>query len=180
MINRRFVDDYIRKNNQFPANMNDSDLWKLIQMGLNCTDAEAQTFMRFHCNSLAFFTLCKARGYIEFHYDTWCRLLVDTGLMTKRGFIGDNKHNKLDVAQLFGFEDKFNKLVYHYHMNANMLDPDKGYVMKINSRNGPGDHFMACYVENNKLTVSDSSFRGIKQDARLVVPVSEFQWLHEV
>ena len=184
MIDTKFIDDFISNNKQFPDNYEDSDLWKSIKQGLTdagepCTDKEAQGFGEWHCNSLSFYTLCKARGFIEFHYSTWVEKLYKAKLITKKGFLSD----KLKIAKFFAFDDKFPELKYFYTykdcMDGVGLDKEKGYNIKVDNNSGDGDHFMAGYVEED-LMVTDSGNRGEHKKARDVIPKGKFKWLLEV
>lgn len=183
-MDRRFIDTFISENNQYPLKPDDSDLWKSIKQAFGCTDEEAMAFGRFHCNSLSFYTLCKASGYIEFWYETWCKLLLDNGLMTKKGYIGGSGKTKVDVAKLFGFEDKFSDMKffesYDDCMAGRGMDETKGYNIKVFANSGEGDHFMAGYILEGKLYLSDSSGRGIRVQASKVIPRAKFQWCMEV
>jgi hypothetical protein len=181
MIDKKFIDDFMRGNKQKPAHPEDSELWQSIQKGFNCTAEEAQYFAASHCNSMSFYALCMARGFIDFPYSTWCSLLVDNGYMTKKGYL---EHTKIDVAKFFDFNDRFTELKYceDYEdaMDAKDFDPEKGYNIKVHSNSGVGFHFMSAYVEKEKLYLSDSGSRGIKVEARSVIPKEKFLWTLEV
>jgi len=181
MIDTNFIDSYMKNNNQKPQSPEGSELWKSIKKGFGCSDAEAQFFATRHCNSLSFYTLCVSRGFIDMPYSTWCSLLLENGFMTKRGYID---HSKLDIADFFDFKDRFNSLKYYEDykdcMNAVHLDVCMGYNIKVFSNSANGDHFMVGYVEDNKLILSDSGSRGIKVEARKVIPREKFQWILEV
>lgn len=180
MIDKRYIDKFISENNQYPKQVDDSNLWKSIQQAWGETAGEAQRLARYHCNSLSFYTLCRARGFIEFHYTTWLEILLKNGDMSKKGYLGD----KLQIAELFGFEDQFGKLEYDYNYNnildAKSLDEKYGYNIKVYANTGSGEHFMPSYVECGKLFVSDPGNRGIHKEAKKVIPAAKFQWLLKV
>jgi len=182
-----YIDLFMKHNQQFPDSPDDSQLWKSIQNALKCSDEEAQEAAKFHCNSLSFYALCRAHDWIMFHYSTWVERLVASGFMTLRGYI--NK-DKISIAQMFGFNDKLPFLSYFYDydkiMNKCNLNPDKGYNIKVYSNSnknnlpGGGEHFMAGYILNRQLYLSDSSKRGIRVLAKDVIPKHKFQWVLEV
>jgi hypothetical protein len=187
MIDIDYIDDFMRLNPQFPDNQDDSQLWKSIKMALVSTDSVAQEAAKFHCNSMSFYALCRAHKWIMFHYSTWVQKLVANKSLDPKGWLYADKR---DVAKLFGFDDKFNQLIYFANYDKVMsgagLNPEKGYNIKVFSNSnhtntpGKGDHFMAGYVLNGHLYLSDSGRRGIRVIAHSVIPRDKFQWAMEV
>lgn len=180
-----FIDQFMSENPQFPDKPEDSILWASIKLGLEnnglkLSDIEAQTLAHWHCNSESFYCLCKARGFIQFHYATWVEKLYLAKLVTDKGRLSD----KLKIARFFGFDDEFKELKYFYNysdcMSAKDLDPEKGYNIKVENNASDGDHFMAGYVFNGLLYLSDSGKRGIHVPAKDVIPKKKFQWILEV
>ena len=181
------IDDFIKNNNQYPDKPNDSELWRSIQLAFDCSDKKAIEFGKYHCNSISSYILFYAHGWIRFHYSTWCKKLLDEGMLSKRGWV---QADLKEIAVLFGFDDKFNKLKYFYNyyacMNAVDMSPDHGYKIKVysnsNKLNDPdeGTHFMPAFVEDGKLYLSDPSNRGIHVLARNVIPKEKFIWAVEV
>lgn len=187
MIDINFIDDFMREHQQFPDKPDDSQLWKSIQQALKCSDEEAHEAAKRHCNSLSFYALCRANGWIMFHYATWIERLVANKYLHPTGWLYADKR---DIARQFGFEDKFYQLLYHNNydwvMSGTNLNPSKGYNIRVFSNSnknnipGKGDHFMAGYVHNGQLYLSDSGKRGIRVLARSVIPREKFQWVLEV
>ena len=186
MIDIDYIDEFMGLYQQFPDNPDDSQLWKAIKMALKCSDEEAQYAAKRHCNSLSFYALCRAHKWIMFHYATWIERLTEKGYLSPEGWIYADKR---DIATLFGYDDKFNELIYHYDYDKVMsgnLDPEKGYNIKVFSNSnkynipGKGDHFMSGYMLDGQLYVSDSGNRGIRVLARRVIPRDKFQWALEV
>lgn len=172
--------DIIKANHQFSL---DSDLWKSIQQVLACTDSEAQESAKFHCNLLSFYGLCRANDWIMFPYAIWLEKLSKAGLIEiETGWI---YASKVDIANLFGFEDKFYHLNYIYNydnlMNGNEKIKDKGIQIKVYSnsnkenKSGKGYHFMGGYYLD-ELYLDDSGNRGHRVRARDVVPKNKFLW----
>lgn len=185
MINTKWLDSFIAKNNQFPKMPEDSDLWQLIKMGtieagIKCTDRDAFEWAKTHCNSLSFYALCKAHGWIEFHYSTWVDVLLKSKLTSPDGYL----MSKLKIAKTFGFDGEFNELKYLNDYDViktkGFLNTEKGYNIKVINNSGKGVHFMAGYVFDGLLYLSDSSSRGIHVKAEKVIPAEKFQWVLEV
>jgi hypothetical protein len=187
MIDKNLIDRTMRDNQQFPYNLQNSDLWKSIQQALNCTTEESIEMAKVHCNSLSSYALFRARGWIMFPYQYWVEKLVEVGGLSNRGWLSIDMR---DIAKLFGFQDEFNELKYFYNysrvMNAEGIDPEKGYKIKVysnsnlNNEPGKGDHFMPAYVHMGKLYLSDSGRRGTRVEAASVIPPEKFQWALEV
>ena len=179
-MNIDLFDEIIKSHHQY----SDSDLWKAIQQATGCTELEAKSAARVHCNSLSFYALCRARGFIMFGYSTWIEKLTEAGILNP--LTGWLSGSKLKIAELFGFKDEFNDLRYYINydrfVNAIGLDPEKGYNIKIyNNHNkdnlpGKGDHFMGGYILDGKMYISDSSNRGIRVEMKSVIPREKFQW----
>lgn len=181
MMDKELYGDIIKTHHQFRV---DSDLWKAIAQVTGWNDKDAQESAKFHCNSLSFYGLCKAHGWIMFAYSTWIEKLEASGFLDiKTGWI---KASKLRIADLFGFGDKFNDLIYIYNYEALMsgrnIDKTKGIQIKVfsnsNSMNQPGkgDHFMGGYYIGDVLYLDDSGNRGYRVRARDVIPKEKFQW----
>lgn len=180
-MNIDLFDDIMKTHNQY---RDDSDLWKAIKQVTNCTDAEAKKAATFHCNSLSFYALCRARGFIEFYYSTWLDVLDDADYLDiMTGWV---KADKLSIADIFGFFSKFNRLNYNYDyedvMAGRGLAEGQAYDIKVfNNHNklnhiGEGDHYMGAYPFNGSLYLSDSGNRGYRVEARKVIPRAKFQW----
>lgn len=184
MIDRELYSEIMKANQQFPDNPEDSNLWKSIQMVSGMTDGEAQEAAKFHCNSLSFYGLCRAHGWIMFPYGIWLEKIVEKDFFDIR--TGWVKASKLRIAELFGFGDRFNDLIYVYNYEALMtgkgIDKDKGINIKVYSNynqmnlRGKGDHFMGGYYINDELFLDDSGRRGYKVKARDVIPRPKLQW----
>ena len=182
MINRDLFDNIIRDYSQYPFKLDDSLLWKAIKQVQNCTDDEAINRAHVHCNSLSFYALCRARGFIEFHYTTWLEKLLRVGYISERGFLNADKKK---IAELFGFEkfyppNKKIEYISNYDKAMSISGEDYGYNIKVYNNSGKGDHFMGGYVLNGALYISDSSKRGIRVKAAEVIPREKFQWLSPV
>ena len=172
------IDEIMKKNNQY--NTTDSDLWRSIDLAFDCGKDQSIEYGYTHCNSLSFYTICYARGFIQFHYSTWLKRLYSEGLVSREGYLQD----KLKIAKFFAFDDEFSELKYFYDyddcMNAVYLDKDKAYNIKVESNSGHGFHFMAAYVFAERLFLSDSSGRGICVLAEDLIPKNKFKWILEV
>jgi len=180
-MNIDLFDDIIRTHNQ---DSEASDLWRAIQQATGCTVAEAKAAAKKHCNSLSFYALCVARGFIMFGYSIWVEKLVAVDYLDVMS--GWLKADKLKIAALFGFDSQFNALIYYKNydefVNAVGLDESKGYNIKVynnynkNNAIGGGDHFMGGYVFTGSLYVSDPGKRGIRVPAKTAIPKEKFQW----
>jgi len=182
MINRDLFDNIIRDYSQYPFKIDDSLLWKAIKQVQNCTQDEAIERAHVHCNSLSFYALCRARGFIEFYYATWLERLLRVGYISERGFLNADKKK---IAELFGFDDRYppnKKIEYisNYDTAMSMTGEDYGYNIKVINNSGKGDHFMGGYALDGVLYISDSSKRGIRVKAAEVIPREKFQWLSPV
>ena len=182
MIDRDLYDNIISEYLQYPDNLDDSLLWKVIKQVQNCTDDEAIDRAHVHCNSLSFYALCRARGFIEFHYTTWLEKLLRVGYISERGFLNADKKK---IADLFGFEkfyppNKKIEYISNYDKAMSMSGEDYGYNIKVYNNSGKGDHFMGGYALDGVLYISDSSKRGIRVKAAEVIPREKFQWLSPV
>jgi len=180
MIDKDVYSDIIKRNHQFNL---DSDLWKAIKQVTGWTDAESQKSARFHCNSLSFYGLCRAHGWIMFPYATWIEKLAEAGFLNiKTGWVSASK---LRIADLFGFNDRFNDLSYVYRyeklISGEGIDRSRGIQIKVfsnfNKFNivGKGDHFIGGYYID-ELYIDDSGNRGYRVKARDVIPKAKFQW----
>lgn len=182
MIDRDLYDNIISEYLQYPDNLNDSLLWKSIKQVQNCTDDEAIDRAHVHCNSLSFYALCRARGFIEFHYTTWLEKLLRVRYISEIGFLNADKKK---IAELFGFEKLYppnKKIEYisNYDKAMSISGEDYGYNIKVYNNSGKGDHFMGGYALDGVLYISDSSKRGIRVKAAEVISRNKFQWLSPV
>ena len=182
MIDRYLFDTIIRDYQQYPDDLEKSLLWKAIKQVQGCSKEEAIDRAHVHCNSLSFYALCRARGFIMFHYTTWLEQLLKAKYISDRGFLNVGKDK---IAELFGFDNQYppnKKMEYisSYDLAMSITGEDYGYNIKVINNSGKGDHFMGGYVLNGALYISDSSKRGIRIKAAEVIPRSKFMWLSPV
>lgn len=180
MINKRLLDDIIREHNQYPTTPERSMLWQSIKLAYGVTDAKAQELSKTHCNSLALYALFKAREFFDSTYTAW--LLKFRSEIRSDGYVSVVAEVLAKACNVEAYQNVGNKYFNNYDncMQGIGLDSEKGYKIKVENISGTGSHFMAGYVENYCLYLSDSSSRGIHVKAKDVIPQSKFQWICEV
>jgi hypothetical protein len=180
------AEDIIMENLQFPDDLETSNLWKtLMEFGLDKENAIYAAHR--HCNSLSYYAICRGYEWIMFPYLTWVEKLSETGrLKVENGWVMD----KLEIAQQFGFYDKFNTLAYvgSYDMmiNPKAVNTNKVYQVRVYSNSNKkntvegGTHFMFAYFIGGVLYVTDSGNRGRRVRFVDVVPQEKFIWGLEI
>jgi hypothetical protein len=180
MIDKRLIDEIIRENNQFPATSSQSALWRHIARAYEVSDAKAQELTKTHCNSLAIYALFRARGFYTEPYASWLRKFKN--VIRQDGFVSVLAEKLAKDCGLADYKNIGNKYFENYDdvMSGACLNPDKGYKIKVVNISGTGSHFMAGYVEDDGLYLSDSSSRGIRVRAGAVIPRNKFKWVGEI
>lgn len=181
------LNDIIKDYNQFTR----SKLHEDIISVLGCTKSEADDLAKTHCNMVSFWACCVASGKTGRNYMEFFWLCLETDIEVKpesgKPYIskGCNREGKILVGKeflcpaIFGFE--FNPVWYEnysYVKNPSKLDPDCFYQLKIQKT----DHYMACYIENGILKLSDTNNRGIGIPAikGKRVDQAHFKWLLKI
>jgi hypothetical protein len=102
--------------------------------------------------------------------------MIDEKMCNDKGYI-DSKEKMLEVIGCKSELETFREL--EDIINPIRLDSRKFYQVKIKGDTS-GDHFMACYVRNNILYLSDTSYRGIGRVAVDYIYAKNFQKITEV
>jgi len=143
------MNEFIESHKQFSV---DSLLYDDIIKTLGCDYVKAKFFASLMCNVISFYAILYSMGYLSLSFSDFIKDLIKNGDVTKQEpyWLLTEKETilkrlnipiKLDVYKL---EQK---------------KPEGFYQIKIS--NYKGTHFMAGYVENENLKISDTSFRGI-------------------
>lgn len=172
----------IKRYNQFTW----SDLHNDIVSVLGCSKYEASDLARSHCNMVSFWACMFASQKIDITYRDFFYLCLDTDIKTKDYTDkGCNKEGRLLVGKeylcpaIFGFSfDPVFYESYNHVKNPAKLNPDRFYQLKITNT----DHYMACYIENGILKLSDTNNRGIGIPIVKAKNAGEarFKWLLEI
>lgn len=145
-----------------------SKLWGDIMEVLECSRDYARAMAASHCNMVSTWALIFVQEKIEMSYADFFRWCLDKKYCDNYGFLKIEKDKLLKELGI-DFELKYN---YDYSLLSNAKDLKDGFCqMRIQG------HFMACYVHNNKVYLSDTASRGQGTLAEKVIKKSEFLWL---
>jgi len=144
---------------------------------LNCPIQKAKDIAKTHCNMLSFWAILKAGEQYNGSYSDFFKFCLGENFCTEKGFIKD----KAGILSQLCIESKLvTYRDYEDIINPSIrLNPDKFYQIKIKA-NTRGDHFMACYIQDGVLYLSDTSYRGIGVKALDYVNENNFQKISEV
>lgn len=180
MINKNLIDQIIRENNQYPFVPERSQLWQSIKLAYGVTDAIAKELARTHCNSLSLYALFVARGFFNGDYVRWLTKFKNE--IRQDGYVSVLAEVLAKSCGVDDYKNIGNNYFENYEscMKGIGLDRNKGYKIKVENISGTGNHFMAGYVEEDGLYLSDSSSRGIHVKAETVIPKNKFKWIGEI
>jgi len=159
---------------QFPDRQ--SLLFPEIDKALNCGIVQAEKLASTACNMLSMFAPIKTKELFDGGYSEFFRLMLDEEICNQKGFISD-KVKMMKVLKIDSTLETFRD--YDVILNPEKLNPDKFYQVKIFGDTS-GDHFMGCYVKENVLYLSDTSYRGIDKKATEFITEKNFQKIMEV
>lgn len=177
----KILNNIIKTHNQFKC----SQLWTDISVVCECVIDEAAEFAKTHCNMISFYALLVAEKKYYGMYRDFFRFCLDNKFLgTKnshpyKGFINLDKGIITDKLGISGmsyvkyrdFEDILNPKA--------RLKNGQLYQMKIKA-NTSGFHFMACYVLDGVVYISDTSYRGIGVSAIDHITDKNFEWIMEI
>lgn len=161
----------------YPQFKEKSLLYDEILKTLDCKLSEAKSYAATHCNMLSFWAILRADSKYDKGYSEFFKWMLTENNCTVQGYINKDKEEilkQLNITDCTGtyFEE------YEDVLSPIRLNPDKFYQIKIKG-NTSGFHFMACYVNDKKLYLSDTSSRGIGVEAEKFITDKNFIWLKE-
>lgn len=165
-----------------------SELHKDIMEVLKCSETEAIKDAATFCNFTSFYATTFSTGYHSLAFtEVFEKLLntylgkidgVDRNYTDTHGYLWATKNQ---IADLIGWQSE--KPIYYYNVEIlrtlNGLDPEKFYQIKIKG-DTHGFHFMATYIDNGKLYIDDTSYRGIGVETLKYINKNNFVWISEV
>jgi hypothetical protein len=160
-----------------PQFTEDSFLFEEIQTALGCSKKAAKDYAKTHCNLISTYAIFRASGIYKEDYLSFFKFMLDNNHCNAAGRIFTGKEV---IAKKFGTDITINYF-YDYEdiLNPFRIDKHKFVQYKIKG-NTTGDHFMAGYVTDGKLYLSDTSYRGIAVLAEEFITPKNFTWLSEI
>lgn len=145
-----------------------SQLWGDIMEVLECSRDYARAMAASHCNMVSTWALIFVQEKTEMSYADFFKWCLESNYCDQYGYL---KIGKGQLLKKLGIDFEV-----EYYYDYNLLSNAKGlkdgfYQMRIQG------HFMACYVHNNKVYLSDTASRGQGTLAEKVIKKSEFLWL---
>lgn len=145
-----------------------SELWIDIADVMQCTKDYAKYLAESHCNTVSTWALIFVQEKTEMSYAEFFKWCLESNYCDQYGYL---KKDKDVILKKLGIDFEL-KYYYDYSLLSNAKDLKDGfYQMRIQG------HFMACYVHNNKVYLSDTASRGQGTLAEKVIKKSEFLWL---
>jgi hypothetical protein len=160
---------------QFPDR--NSMLFPAIKSVLKCDEETAEEKASTHCNLFSSYSPLRAKGIYNSDYVEFFSAVLKSGYVNDKGYISD----KPKMYKAIGIETTL-EIFREYEDIINpafRLNPEMFYQVKIKSDSG-GDHFMACYIKNGILYLSDTSYRGIGVKATDYINQDNFQKITEI
>ena len=161
------IDDFTSTHKQ---KVKGSKVYAEIQSVLKCSLPEAKAAAAKACNILSTYALLYGAGLITMTFSEWFKYLLDNEDIT-RDNIGWIKSRKRDIFARLGLDVEL--------IESKTIDdlPDGLYQIKI--ENEHGTHFMAGYVIDGVLYVSDTSWRGTHVKAATALKTDTLVWVVE-
>ncbi|MEN6566782.1 MAG: hypothetical protein ABFC57_10815 [Veillonellales bacterium] len=161
----------------FPQFKENSLLYSEIASALDCKLSEAKKYAATHCNMLSMWAIFRASERYNKSYSEYFSTCLKENICTVKGYIND----KIKMLEVLGIESSLETFrEYEDILNPSArFNENKFYQVKIKA-NTSGDHFMACYIQENKLYLSDLSYRGIGVIATDFITEKNFQKIAEV
>ena len=147
-----------------------SKVYAEIQSVLKCSLPEAKNIARVSCNILSTYALLYGAGLLTMTFAEWFKYLLDNEDIS-RDNIGWIKSRKRDIFARLGINVEL--------IESKTIDdlPDGLYQIKI--ENKYGTHFMAGYVIDGVLYISDTSWRGTHVKAETALKTDTLVWVVE-
>jgi hypothetical protein len=125
---------------------------------------------------ISMYAIFRASGVYNKNYSDFFSLMLDEEICNEKGRIAD----KTKMCKAVNCDSKLETFrEYEDIINPVRLDINKFYQVKIKGDTS-GDHFIACYVKDNILYLSDTSYRGIDRVAIDYIYQKNFQKISEV
>jgi hypothetical protein len=172
------LNDIISTHPQFKKR---SIAYDAVSMTLGCTLSDAKENVAFHCNMLSLYSCIRADERYHGSYYNFFKFAYENKFCNERGYIGAIPGNdKPDLLKNLNVISPLTKYTdFEDIINPFRLNPDKFYQMKIKADTS-GFHYMACYINDDKFYISDTSYRGIGVESLKYVNQKNFQWIKEV
>ena len=161
------IDDFTSTHKQ---KVKGSKVYAEIQSVLKCSLLEAKKIARVSCNILSTYALLYGAGLITMTFAEWFKYLLDNEDIS-RDNIGWIKSRKRDI---FARLDIDVELIESKTINDL---PDGLYQIKIENKHGT--HFMAGYVIDGVMYISDTSWRGTHVKAETTLKTDTLVWVVE-
>ncbi len=172
-VNIVVLNQLIKDYPQFKEN---SLLYSEIMKAVDCSFSQAKKYASTHCNLLSMWAIFRASNRYDKSYSEYFGDLLKENFCNVEGYIYD----KPAMLKYLGIESSLETFrEYEDIIDQIRLDANKFYQVKIKG-NTSGFHFMACYVQDKKLYLSDSSYRGIGVIATDFITEKNFQKISEV
>ena len=144
--------DIIYNHNQHPERTGKESLaLRTVMSVLGLSYSESLKLIATHCNSITFYAVLKACGYIAMSYAEFFRMGIKTGFLNKFGFFEWEKEDILKVLVA-------GVLIEEYSDIKEAVCEDV-YQMRIENDNG--SHFMGAYLLNGTWFLADPNNRGV-------------------
>lgn len=153
-----------------------SQLWDDIMTVLKCDIETAEQKAKTHCNMVSTYSMITASGNYFDTYADFFKFCLYNKYCDESGYIGGTKGK--DKEQLFEELGIISSFKQFKSMDVSKLNPDKFYWIKMKADTG-GFHFVSAYVQNGKLYISCSSYRGNPAEAAKYLNAKNFIWIME-
>lgn len=150
--------------NQFLDSLLVGDIMSILK----CTKHEAMNYASTHCNMVSFWALLLVNNETGMLYDEFFSWCLANRHCNEAGYLYTEKVELCNHLNI-----NFNPEFYREYKNvkdANEME-ETFYQMRIQG------HFMASYVKDGKVYLSDTSYRGQGIEAIGTIPPHEFKWL---
>ena len=156
----------------------DNVLLPEVMGALNVDTATAKRFMESTCKFLTFWIEANFKGLYTDDFPTYLKLCVKNGWVRAKDAYLTESYGISDGSFQHTFADKFNisaTAIGSFNEFITFADSQDEFVgiLRIVSQTG-GKHSLICYKAENKLCLSDTSFRGIGVDLNKYITKKNF------
>ncbi len=166
------MEETIRRIDEFTSThkqkLKGSKVYIEIQEALKCSLKEAKAVAKVSCNILSTYALLYGLNLITMSFTEFILYLLENGDINKDD-IGWIKSEKEDIFKRLGLDIQLVRYTDIYGL------PEGIYQVKIQNRFGT--HFIAGYVINGLLYLSDTSWRGTHVEAAGVLKDDTVLWV---
>ena len=161
------IDDFTSTHKQ---KVKGSKVYAEIQSVLKCSLPEAKAAAAKACNILSTYALLYGTGLITMTFAEWFKYLLDNEDIT-RDNIGWIKSRKRDIFARLDIDVEL--------IESKTIEDLPNGLYQIKIENKHGTHFMAGYVIDGELYVSDTSWRGTHVKAATALKTDTLVWVNQ-